>query len=502
MSKQKTLYVFVSALTVLIALVVVNYLASRHYARIDLTERNLYTLSPATRGLLENLDDVVTVRVYFSRDLPPALMPLKRGVDDLLKEFKGVAGGRMQVEYIDPTADPAEEQRALMLGIAPVQLNVVEKDRQELVKVYLGIVVLHGDRMHVLPVVQTTGTLEYRLAQAIVKVSAEQEIAIGWWGPRVPDPVGGGYGGITRLLEERYAVTHIDPEKLDEIDAKHFSTLVLASPGEIGPDALAAIDAYVKSGGKVVALVDRWTIGEKLTATPRKTSLPELLKRYGIEVRPDLVMDHSNAMASFAGSMLTYHLPYPFWPLVRAEDFNEEDPITAELSTLVLPWTSSLSYASAPDADRMEALARTTDRAAVADGDAPVIDPESAGKDLLGRKRLSTYVLALRAKGPAQLVVVGSGRFAQDNFLRRYPANAAFIENAIDVFAMGDRLVGIRSRIGLERPIALLSDSARMGLRAINMAAGPLIVVALGAVVMALRAHRARRVRGTYGRRS
>ncbi len=467
---------------------------------MDLTERRLYTLAPTTKELLNDLDDVVTVRVYFSRDLPPALLPLKRGVDDMLEEFKEAAGRRVQIEYVDPAANPAEEQRALMLGIVPIQLNVVEKDRQEVAKIYLGMVVLHGDRMEVLPVVQTTATLEYRLAEAIVKVSGGEEVAIGWWGPRVPDPVGGGYEGIVRLLEERYALTRIDPAKLDEIDVKDFSTLILATPGELDADALEAIAAYIDAGGRVIALVDRWTIGEKLTATPRKTSLPKLLERYGVAVADDLVMDRSNAMASFAGSMLTYHLPYPFWPMVRAENFNQEDTITAELNTLVLPWTSSLKPAG-NGGGALEALAKTTDGAAVTSGAAPTIDPESAGKDLLGRKKTSTYVLAYRAAEPAHLIVVGSGRFAQDNFLRRYPANAAFLENAVDVFAMGDKLIGIRSRIGLERPIALMSDGARVGLRVINVLIGPLMVIVLGIVVMVARRWRARRVHNAYRRK-
>jgi ABC-type uncharacterized transport system involved in gliding motility auxiliary subunit len=274
------------------------------------------------------------------------------------------------------------------------------------------------------------------------------------------------------------------------LDAKEFDTFVIASPGKLSEDALAAVDKYLSEGGKVIALVDRWDVSEKLAATLKDTNFPEFLAKRGIAIGKDLVIDRSNAMASFTGSMMTYHMPYPFWPQVRPENFSDENPITAELSSMVLPWTSSVEGG--------EALASSTSEAVSIKGDSPDINPETAGKLLLGTKGRGSYSLVDMKENP-KMIVVGSSWFAQDNFLRRFPGNIAFIENAVDAFAMGDRLIGIRSRLGLDRPVNLLPDGAIVALRAVNILIGPIVVVIIGVGIFLMRRFRNKKVRSEWG---
>lgn len=504
--KSRAINVALTVTAIVIALVVINYLASQHFGRIDLTERNLYTLSTATKGILEELPDVVTVKVYFSYDLPPALLALRRGVDDLLSEFKSVGGNKVQIEYIDPSINAVEEHRAIMLGIMPVQLNVIERDRRELVKVFMGIAIIHGDRMQVLPVIQNTANLEYRLAEAMIKVSTDEEVKLGWWGPdeKALDPVGGGFKGITRLLEQRYRLVEVNADNLDKVDVDNFTTMVLAAPGKLGKDGVYALEQYFRSGGRAIILVDRWKISENLKAAVRSTDVIEVLQKYGVEILPNMVLDRSNAMASFTGDVMTYHLPYPLWPQVRADNFSQEDPVTSDLNSLVLPWTSSIRVSEDVAAEDVVVLAKSTDAATAVGGESPSIDPEAAGKDMLKGKGGSVYSFAVRVnidtpKGPAEMIVVGDSRFAQDNFLRPFPQNVAFIENAVDSLAMGDKLIGIRSRLDLYRPIAILSDGMYLLIRMFNVVIGPLVVFLIGVAVFLIRRWRRRIVRSTYG---
>ena len=46
-------------------LAVVNFLSTRYYARYDLTQQGLYTLSQQSISLLENLDEGLTVIGFF-----------------------------------------------------------------------------------------------------------------------------------------------------------------------------------------------------------------------------------------------------------------------------------------------------------------------------------------------------------------------------------------------------------------------------------------------------
>lgn len=501
---KKRFTISITVITVLIVLVILNFLASRHYARVDLTQRGIYTLAPATKSILDDLSDVVTIRVYFSFNMPPALLSLRRNVEDVLSEFKSAGGDHLRIEYIDPATNPGDMQLAHMQGIAPVELNVIEHDRRELTKVYLGMTVMHGDHVQVLPVVQTSANLEYRIAQAVLKVSSEEELAVGWWVPKDDNfPIGGGYAGLKRLLEERYAVKKIGSDDGHLLDPKTISTLIVASPGELASDEISAIDQYIVKGGSLIVLVDRWEISDKLEAKPRATNITTLLVRYGIKVSLDMVMDESSAIAAFSGQLATYHVAYPLWVRVNTKDLSKDDPITAELSSITLPWASSIDVVGESSERKFEILAHSSLFAVASRGEQPTIDPEATAKILRESGEHESYALAVRMKDAssgADIIVVGSGRFAQDNFLARFPQNIAFIENAVDALAIGERLIGIRSRIGTDRPLAMLTPGQRTTLKLINVILGPVLVIVIALIVIAMRRMRRRRVRLVYGK--
>ena len=53
--------------------VVVNLISEQMYLRLDFTADKRYTLSTATKDILEDLDEVITVTAYFTEELPPQL---------------------------------------------------------------------------------------------------------------------------------------------------------------------------------------------------------------------------------------------------------------------------------------------------------------------------------------------------------------------------------------------------------------------------------------------
>jgi ABC-type uncharacterized transport system involved in gliding motility auxiliary subunit len=58
------------------------------YIRVDLTKTGAYTLSGATVRTISELDDVVRVRLFFSKNLPPQLNSLMTYTKDLLTEYQ------------------------------------------------------------------------------------------------------------------------------------------------------------------------------------------------------------------------------------------------------------------------------------------------------------------------------------------------------------------------------------------------------------------------------
>lgn len=491
------------ALTILIVLAVANFLASRHPLRLDLTESRIYTLSDATKGILKGLDDVVTIRAYFTEDLPPAMQPLRRDVDDILSEFKGAARNRLQVEFVDPSSSKMDEQKAMMLGIPPVQLNVVEKDKQEVAKIYLGMAVMFGDKQQVLPVVKDLDNLEYELAEAIIKVSSKELPKVLWRATtRGEEQRGDGYTLIREAISRRYDIVEVTDKNLGEIDPKKNPAMVLISPGKLSDEELSMLDKHLTGGGKLIALVDRFEIGPQLGIKAIETNVPDLLMGYGVTVEDMIVLDQSNAMASFSGGAVTYHIPYPYWPEARRGQFNPKEPIVSGLESAVFPWTSPLILAPKGEGNGMEAaLIKSSKFATTVSAKDAKLDPQSAGEALIGGKHEERPLVAMES-GPgdagSRIFVVGSSRWLTDRVLQTFPQNAALFQNALDSFAMGDMLIGIRSRGNVSHPIVVLSDGARAALKYANIVLGPLAVVVIGLILLAVRRSRRRSAQLMY----
>lgn len=119
--------------------------------RFDLTEDNLYTLSPATHEILDNLQEPLLIRGYFSERNHPLLEPLIPQIQDTLEEYEIAANDNLTVEFIDPIDDPDLEAEANQTyGIRPVPLQVTERSGQSILNVYFHILVRYGDQSEVL----------------------------------------------------------------------------------------------------------------------------------------------------------------------------------------------------------------------------------------------------------------------------------------------------------------------------------------------------------------
>ena len=78
-----------------------------------------------------------------------------------------------------------------------------------------------------------------------------------------------------------------------------------------------------------------------------------------------------------------------------------------------------------------------------------------------------------------QVLVVGNSQFVTDLFLRNFPANSLFLENAVDWMTSGSELISIRSRGATARPLRQLSDAARTAIKLILIIGVPALVVLL-----------------------
>ena len=121
------------------------------WLRVDLTAGREYSLSPATRSLLANLDEPLLVRGYFSAKTHPLLAPLVPRIRDMLTEYALASNGRVNVEVVDPLTDPEKEAEANQsYGIKPTPLQAADRYGASVVNAYFDILVRYGDQNVVL----------------------------------------------------------------------------------------------------------------------------------------------------------------------------------------------------------------------------------------------------------------------------------------------------------------------------------------------------------------
>ena len=332
--------------TILVAaiLILVNVISAGTFFRIDLTEGKEFTTSDATREMLREMTDLVTITVYMSEELPTQLSSLRRQISDLLDEYRNYGRGSIQVDFIDPAKDPQVERKMRTLGIPQITAQILEKDQFQSVNIYMGILVSYLDRQEVLPVVQDTYTLEYDLTSAIMKVSREEDYVIGILSGPVQHELTKDLNSLNELLRKQYTTRPVDLRNGETEVPADVSLLIVSGPQDV-PDAVQyRLDQFIMGGGRVVFMLDGITIpeGGGLQAIPVDSGLEDLLAHYGVRVQKSLVLDRINSTASFSSGYVRYSLPYPYWPKSVPDLMNAENPVTNRLESLVMPWTAPL----------------------------------------------------------------------------------------------------------------------------------------------------------------
>ena len=157
----------VSVLMIIGILVAINLISYQIFHRFDLTESNDYSISKTSKTMLKNLDDVVDVKLCFSRELPSNFINIRQEVKDILDEYKNYSNGKIKIEEIFPEDNPETEKKMQQLGIPKLQFNVVEQDKFQAIGGYAGLAIYFEDKKEVIPVIQTSQNLEYEITTII-----------------------------------------------------------------------------------------------------------------------------------------------------------------------------------------------------------------------------------------------------------------------------------------------------------------------------------------------
>ncbi|MBF0195494.1 MAG: Gldg family protein [Magnetococcales bacterium] len=150
-SKKHRQWVLVTTLAILNFLAGNLWLHPIGWARADITQGNIYSLSPATDQYLKQLHEPLLIRGYFTSKTHPLLAPLVPQLKDLLEEYSILGENRVHVEFVDPQESAEiEEEAASKYGIKPVAFQMASKYQSSVVNSYFDILIAYGDKHEVL----------------------------------------------------------------------------------------------------------------------------------------------------------------------------------------------------------------------------------------------------------------------------------------------------------------------------------------------------------------
>jgi len=528
MQQHKRIDKSVLAVGIVGSLVLANVIGLALFGRLDLTADKAFTLGAATKTVLAELKEPVTVRAYFTKDMPPPYSTNARYVKDLLDEYFTHGHGNFRYEFIDPMSEETDadkekkkdvkqdifgravreatsvERELQGLGIPPVQVRVNEADKLEVKRAYMGLAIVFGDKKEVIPVVRETAGLEYDLTTLVRKMTREKT-------PKVA--LVGGHDGLDPekamarvwgLLGQVYQTSTIDLTKQAEVPDDIDALLIVGPKTPFSAAEKHAIDGFVMKGKGVAFLLDAIRPDlQTLQSEDMNHGLGDLLAAYGVVIKPGLVLDSRCATLNVTqqrGFMrIMQPVQYPFVPL--PEGLDPQHPLTRGLAQVAFPFMSPLELSPASEGVKVETLVKSSPRAWVQEPPYNLDPMQRWTQEMVkdeGTKALVVSVsgaLKSYAGGDAKatngrILVAGGSSFLSDQFMGK--GTEAFGMNLVDWLVLDEALLAMRARGLNAAPLAEMGDGARNTIKYVNILGLPMAFIGFGLVRWRLREKRRR----------
>jgi ABC-type uncharacterized transport system involved in gliding motility auxiliary subunit len=515
-SLETILYSSAGIVVMLAIVIAVNVIIGVKPVRLDLTQEKAYTLSDGTRAVLKKLDTPVKIRFYCTQGetATPETVFLKsyaRQVEDLLQEYKQIAGKNLIIEKYDPEPDSDAEDSAKLDGLEPQQLQTGDE-------FYLGLSVTMADQSVALPFLDPDRErqLEYDITRAIARVLTPEKPVVGVMSAlpvfgEMSNPMmmqmgqQGGTPAWTFIdqLKQDFTVKNVamTADKIDD-DVK---VLVVIFPKDISEQAQYAIDQFVLRGGKLIAFLDAQSVLASRQQNPMQgdmggasATLDKLLPAWGIQFDPGKVVADLNFKMELGGQN-GQPTEAPTFLALTADGVNTNDVVTSDLDNIWLPMTGAFTgepaaglketvlLHSSTESELVDSMMAGMGGASILNGFKPSGVNYKLAIRLTGKfktvfpdgnpadKSSSTNAAAnmsgnslKESKVETSVVLFGDSDMLADDFsLRKVDgpvgpmvsemnANLDLAQNLVEQMAGDSDLIGLRSRATVSRPFTLV----------------------------------------------
>jgi ABC-2 type transport system permease protein len=343
----------------LIVVLLLNIGSQNIFKRWDLTADQRYTLSEATKSLLEEINSPLFIDVFLEGKFPSEIKRLQQETQQLLEEFKAYATD-LQFQFINPLEEVEDTEGIIegffSRGMPPMQVTVEDRGKQTQEMVFPWAVAYSGNKDAQVSLIKNkvmgSGSesimnsiqrLEFVFAEAFQKIIHEKskKVAVLKGNGQLQDV---NMGNALVSLRENYFIA---PFTLDSVDSNpskvlkqlnDFDLALMVKPTEPFTDAeKLVLDQYIMQGGKMIWLMDMVNIemdslyneSGRTLAFPRDLQLQDMFFRYGFRINPALIKDVMAtpiALATGESGSATQYTKYPWMyaPLIYS---NSTHPI-------------------------------------------------------------------------------------------------------------------------------------------------------------------------------
>ena len=510
----------ITIVIVLAIILIVNLLSLNVFARWDITESKKYSISDTSRKTMQRLEDRLTVKVFFTEDLPAPHNSDRRYLRDLLDDFKAYSNGKLDYSFIDPNSEEGQDE-ANSYQLQPARFSIRGSTKAETILGYKAVVLTYGGKREVMPFIQEMNTFEYDFLRLVKKLMSPAK-------PRIAFITGHGELDMntditmaTRLLQDDFEVVPLNTSEVDAIPDDLQALLIINPRQEYREKELYLLDQYIMRGGKAAFLMSDMQINQQVgNIQESKTGLEPLIEHYGVKLNSDYVVDKNcyryQTLRQVQGGVIPENVEVPFY--INIVHFNGDNALTRLQSSMILVGTSSLDTAVTLLGDvQREVLFTSTEKAGTVDGDiatklraltdadynksyiplgvvltghfksyftARPVPQDTAVTDSLPPAPLPELVTDGQE---SRLLVIGSGNFFDDNAAndryRRFQSNFIFFRNMVDWLTQDEDLIAIRAKGGIHNPFTkLVSDDAQTTIRMMNVFTVPILVIIFGLV--------------------
>jgi len=334
-------------LLTIVLLVLINWLASLYHTRLDFTNEKRFTLSKPTKKILAKLDETVQVDVFLKGEFPSGFKKLAISTNEILQEFKEVAGNKLIFKFISPDekvegTEVKYGDTLAAMGLFPINLKSQLKAGEQQQLLYPVALVHYKEK--VMPVSLYNGSskaitfaeinsaeamMEFKFADAISKLSQEEK-------PMVAYSAGNGEPGDVRTydLAQNILLKDYNLKTLNlntqPVIPDTFKLLIMVKPSiKFTDEEKLKIDQFIMRGGKLLLFTDKLeaeldslqSMENRVVAYDRNLELNDLLFNYGARINSDLVMDLQCDFLPFVtnGSAQMEYLHWNYFPLFETK---------------------------------------------------------------------------------------------------------------------------------------------------------------------------------------